>query len=251
VIGGSAMLGPRNLRLVIGQLAPLDDLEAALLAVVRGQLGGMTLQRVAELLGGRPLTEPDVGLPGALLARHLCPLDRVEWVDRAAMLALWALTQPLAHVVQAQVALKVGGEVAWAEAVLRVAGDDGRPVIVGAASVGWAITDDRIAAWLGAPLEELPELLLVAADPPGARARLLWCCHGPGLSEAGDPIAQTLAELFADVKRRLLETVTVQALRGQLGPGPAGHGDPKPGDYADPGSSGPSSKRTGSPPSHA
>jgi hypothetical protein len=51
-----------------------------------------------------------------------------------------------------------------------VARDDGRPVIVGAASVGWAIVDDRIAAWLGAPLEELPELLLVAADPPGTAA---------------------------------------------------------------------------------
>jgi hypothetical protein len=117
----------------------------------------------------------------------------------------------------------------WAEAVLRVARDDGRAVIVGAASVGWAITDDRIAAWLGAPLEELPELLLVAADPPRATARLLWCCHGPGLSEPGDPIAQTLVELFADVKRRLLETVTVQALRGRLGRGPAGHDNLKPG----------------------
>ena len=98
-----------------------------------------------------------------------------------------------------------------------------------AASVGWAITDDRIAAWLGAPLEELPELLLVAVDPPRATARLLWCCHGPGLSEPGDPIAQTLVELFADVKRRLLETVTVQALRGRLGRGPAGHDNLKPG----------------------
>jgi hypothetical protein len=156
------------------------------------------------------------------------------------VLALWALAQPLAQVVHAQVASRVGGEVVWAEAVVRVARGDGRPVIVGAASVGWAITDDRIAAWLGAPLEELPELLLVAADPPGASARLLWCCTGPGLEEPGDPIAQTLAELFADVKRRLLETVTVQALREQLARGSAGHDDRKPGDCAGPGSSGPS-----------
>jgi hypothetical protein len=115
-------------------------------------------------------------------------------------------------VVEAHVAPRVGGEVVWADAVLRVARDDGRPVIVGAASVGWAITEDRIAAWLGAPLQELPELLLVAADPPGTAAPRLWCCHGPGLEEPGDPIAQTLAELFADVKRRLLETVTVHAV---------------------------------------
>jgi hypothetical protein len=113
-------------------------------------------------------------------------------------------------------------------------------VIVGAASVGWAIADDRIAAWLGGPLEGLPELLLIAADPPGATARLLWCCRGPGLREPGDPIAQTLVELFADVKRRLLETVTVQALREQLGRGRADHDDPKPGDCAGSGSSGPS-----------
>jgi len=216
-------------RLVVAELAPIDDLEAALLAVVRGQIRGATLQRVAELLGGRPLTEPGGGLPGALLERRLCALDAVERVDRAAMLALWALAQPLAQVVEARVAPRVGGEVVWAEAVLRVARDDGRAVIVGAASVGWAITDDRIAAWLGAPLEELPELLLVAVDPPRATARLLWCCHGPGLSEPGDPIAQTVAELFADVKRRLLETVTVQALRGRLGRGPAGHDNLKPG----------------------
>ena len=222
------MPGPRNPRLVVAELAPLDDLEAALLAVVRGQIRGATLQRVAELLGGRRLTEPGGGLPGALLERRLCALDAVERVDRAAMLALWALAQPLAQVVQARVAPRVGGEVVWAEAVLRVARDDGRPVIVGAASVGWAIADDRIAAWLGVPLEELPELLLVAADPPRATARLLWCCGGPGLSEPGDPIAQTVAELFADVKRRLLETVTVQALRGRLGRGPAGHDDLKP-----------------------
>jgi hypothetical protein len=223
------MARPGWCRLVIGQLAPLDDLEAALLAVVRGEIRGATLQRVAELLGGRPLTEPGGGLPGALLERRLCALDAVERVDRAAMLALWALAQPLAHVVAARVAPRVGGEVVWAEAVLRVVRDDGRPVIVGAASVGWAIADDRIAAWLGAPLEELPELLLVAADPPRATVRLLWCCHGPGLSEPGDPVAQTLAELFADVKRQLLETVTVQALRGRLGRGPAGHDDPKSG----------------------
>jgi hypothetical protein len=221
------MAGPRR-RLVVAELAPPDDLEAALLAVVRGEIRGATLQRVAELLGGRRLTEPGGGLPGALLERRLSALDAVERVDRAAMLALWALAQPMAQVVEARVAPRVGGEVVWAEAVLRVARDDGRPVIVGAASVGWAITDDRIAAWLGALLEELPELLLVAADPPRATVRLLWRCHGPGLSEPGDPIAQTLAELFADVKRRLLETVTVQALRGQLGRGPAGHDDLKP-----------------------
>jgi hypothetical protein len=223
------MARPGWRRLVIGQLAPIDDLEAALLAVIRGQIRGATLQRVAELLGGRPLTEPSARLPGALLERRLCALDAEERVDRAAMLALWALTQPLAHVVAAHVAPRVGGEVVWADAVLRVARDDGRAVIVGAASVGWAIVDDRIAAWLGAPLDELPELLLVAADPPGTAARLLWCCHGPGLSEPGDPVAQTLAELFADVKRRLLETVTVQVLRERLGRGPAGHDDPKSG----------------------
>jgi hypothetical protein len=221
------MAGPGWGRLVIGQLAPIDDLEAALLAVVRGEIRGATLQRVAELLRGRPATESGADLPGALLERRLCPLDAVEGVDRAAMLALWALAQPLAHVVEAQVVPRVGGEVIWADAVLRVARDDGRAVIVGAASVGWAITDDRIAAWLGAPLEELPELVLVAADPPEATARPLWCCHGPGLEEPGDPIAQTLAELFADVKRRLLETVTVQALREQFGRGSAGD-DPKP-----------------------
>jgi hypothetical protein len=218
----------RNLRLAINQLAPLDDLEAALLAVVRGEIRGVTLQRVAELLGGRLPTPPDGPLPEALLARRLCALDAAEAVDWTAMLALWALAQPLAHVVEAQVAPRVGGEVVWADAVLRVARDDDRPVIVGAASVGWALTDDRIAAWLGAPLEELPELLLVAADPPGARGRLLWCCHGPGLEKPGDPLAQTLAELFADVKRRLLETVTVQALRGRLGRGAAGHDSPSP-----------------------
>src|SRR6266571_4604027 len=198
------MARPGWRRLVIGQLAPIDDLEAALLAVVRGQIRGATLQRVAELLGGRLLTEPSARLPGALLERRLCALDAEERVDRAAMLALWALAQPLAHVVAAHVAPRVGGEVVWADAVLRVARDDGRPVIVGAASVGWAITDDRIAAWLGAPLDELPEV-------------------------PGDPVAQTLAELFADVKRRLLETVTVQALRERLGRAPAGHDDPKSG----------------------
>jgi hypothetical protein len=216
------MPGPRNLRLVTSQLAPLDDLEAALLAVVRGEIRGVTLQRVAELLDGRPLTEAGAGLPRAVLERRLCALDAEERVDRTAVLALWALAQPLAQVVHAQAAPRVGGEVVWVEAVLRVARDDGRPVIVGAASVGWAITEDRIAAWLDAPQEELPELLLVAADPPGSGARLLWCCNGPGLEEPGDPIAQTVTELFADVKHRLLETVTVQALRMQLARGPAG-----------------------------
>jgi hypothetical protein len=47
-----------------------------------------------------------------------------------------ALGQPLAEVVEARVASRIGGEVVWADAVLRVARDDGRPVIVGAASVG-------------------------------------------------------------------------------------------------------------------
>src|SRR6266536_1959592 len=205
-------------RLDVAELAPVDGLEAALLAVVRGEIHGATLQRVADLLGGRAAAEPGAPLPGALLE----------------------LGQPLAQVVAAHVAPRIGGEVVWVDAVLRVARDDGRPVIVGAASVGWAIADDRIAAWLGGPLEGLPELLLVAADPPGATARLLWCCRGPGLEEPGDPIAQTLVELFADVKRRLLETVTVQALREQLGRGRADHDDPKPGDCAGPGSNGPS-----------
>jgi hypothetical protein len=222
------MPGPAGRRLLIEELAPLDELEAVLLAVVRGQLHGATLQHVARLHGGRPTAAPGVRLPAALLERRVCALDAQERVDRAAMLALWALAQPLAQVVEAQVALRVGGEVVWADAVLRVARGDGRPVIVGAASVGWAIADDRISAWLGASAEELPELLLVAADPPGATARLLWCCQGPGLSEPGDPIGQTLVELFADVKRRLLETVTVKALRGRLGRGPAGHDSPKP-----------------------
>jgi hypothetical protein len=223
------MSGPGGRRLVVTELAPLDELEAALLAVVRGQIHGVTPQRVAELLGGRSGAEPDARLPGALLERRLCLLDAEKRVDRMAMLALWALAQPLAQVVEARVTLRAGGEMVWADAVLRVGRDDGRPVIVGTASVGWAITDDRIAAWLGAPLEELPELLLVAADPPGVTARLLWCCHGPGLREPGDPIAQTLVELFADVKRRLLEMVTVQALRGWLGRGPADHDAPNPG----------------------
>jgi hypothetical protein len=215
-------------RLPVAELAPLDDLEAALLAVVRGQIHGATLRQVVELLGAAPAATPAVGLPAALLERRLCPLQAEQWVDRTAMLALWALAQPLAQVVETQVALRDGGEVVWAEAVLRVARDDDRPVLVGAASVGWAIADDRIAAWLGAPTEELPELLLVAADPPGATVRRLWCCDGLGLSEPGDPVGQTLAELFADVKHRLLETVTVQALRGWLGRGPAGRGVPKP-----------------------
>jgi hypothetical protein len=234
------MPGPGWRRLDVAELAPVDGLEAALLAVVRGEIHGATLQRVADLLGGRAAAEPGAPLPGALLERRLCPLEAEERVDRAALLALWALGQPLAQVVAAHLASRIGGEVVWVDAVLRVARDDGRPVIVGAASVGWAIADDRIAAWLGGPLEGLPELLLVAADPPGATARLLWCCRGPGLREPGDPIAQTLVELFADVKRRLLETVTVQALREQLGRGRADHDDPKPGDCAGPGSSGPS-----------
>lgn len=75
------MPGPRR-RLVVAELAPLDDLEAASLAVVRGEIRGATLQRVAELLGGRRLTEPGGGLPGALLERRLCALDAVERVVR-------------------------------------------------------------------------------------------------------------------------------------------------------------------------
>src|SRR6266566_5182837 len=66
------MPGPGWRRLVVAELAPIDDLEAALLAVVRGQIRGATLQRVAELLGGRRLTEPGGGLPGALLERAVC-----------------------------------------------------------------------------------------------------------------------------------------------------------------------------------
>jgi ParB-like chromosome segregation protein Spo0J len=113
------MPGPRDLHLVTGQLAPLDDLEAALLAVVRGEVRGATVQRVAELLDDRPLTEHGAGLPGALSERRLRALDEEERVDRTAVLALWALAQPLAQVVQAQVASRAGTEVVWAEAVLR------------------------------------------------------------------------------------------------------------------------------------
>src|SRR6266567_7412134 len=51
-------------RLVVRrQLAPVNDLEAALLAVVRGEFHGVTLQRVTDLLGGRWAAEPGVPLP--------------------------------------------------------------------------------------------------------------------------------------------------------------------------------------------
>src|SRR6266542_521028 len=114
-------------RLDVAELAPVDGLEAALLAVVRGEIHGATLQRVADLLGGRAAAEPGAPLPGALLERRLCPLEAEERVDRAALLALWALGQPLAQVVAAHVASRIGGEVVWVDAVLRVARDDGRP----------------------------------------------------------------------------------------------------------------------------
>jgi hypothetical protein len=106
--------------------------------------------------------------------------------------------------------------VVWADAVLGVAGDDGRPVIVGAASVGWAMQDDQLAAWLGTSLKDLPELLLVAADQLDETPGVLWRYDGPGLDEPGDPLGQALVELFGDLKRRLLEAVTVRALRDRL-----------------------------------
>ncbi len=94
-------------RLDVAELAPVDGLEAALLAVVRGEIHGATLQRVADLLGGRAAAEPGAPLPGALLERRLCPLEAEERVDRAALLALWALGQPLAQVVAAHVASRI------------------------------------------------------------------------------------------------------------------------------------------------
>ena len=83
------MPGPGWRRLDVAELAPVDGLEAALLAVVRGEIHGATLQRVADLLGGRAAAEPGAPLPGALLERRLCPLEAEERVDRAALLALW------------------------------------------------------------------------------------------------------------------------------------------------------------------
>jgi hypothetical protein len=106
--------------------------------------------------------------------------------------------------------------VVWADAVLRVPDDDGRPVIVGAASVGWALQGDHLAAWLGTAVDDLPELLLVAAGTPDETPGVLWRYDGPGLDEPADPLGQALVELFADLKRRLLEAVTVRALRDQL-----------------------------------
>ena len=50
-------------RLVLSQLAPLDDLEAALLAVVRGELPGTGLYDVAEALAGASDTDGAAALP--------------------------------------------------------------------------------------------------------------------------------------------------------------------------------------------
>ena len=69
------MPGPAGRHLVSAGLAPLDELEAALQAAVRGQLHGARLQHVAELLGGRPAAAPGVRLPAALLERRVCALD--------------------------------------------------------------------------------------------------------------------------------------------------------------------------------
>jgi hypothetical protein len=201
-------------RLVLSRLAPLDDLEAALLAVVRGAPPGVSLHGVAEALAGA--TDDLAALPEALRARRLRPVAAEEGVERRAALALWSLTQALAELRDLRVTRRAGGEVVWADAVLRVPGDDGRPVIVGAASVGWAMQGDHLAAWLGTPLDDLPELLLVAADQPDETPGVLWRYDGPGLDEPTDPLGQALVELFGDLKRRLLEAVTVRALRGQL-----------------------------------
>ncbi|HVD12884.1 MAG TPA: hypothetical protein VNK73_00375 [Actinomycetota bacterium] len=203
-------------RLVLSQLAPLDDLEAALLAVVRGELPGTGLYDVAEALAGASGMDGAAALPEALRSRRLRLLAAEEVVERRAALALWSLTQAIAELRDLRVSRRVGGEVVWADAVLRVAGDGGRPVIVGAASVGWAMEGDHLAAWLGMPLDDLPELLLVAADQPDETPGTLWRYDGPGLDEPGDPLGQALVELFADLKRRLLEAVTVRALRDRL-----------------------------------
>jgi hypothetical protein len=111
-------------------------------------------------------------------------------------------------------------------------------------------------AWVSLASREVQApLVVVPVNQASTRMRLMamavrvccrkvlglpWCCRGPGLDEPSDPIAQTLVELFADVKRRLLETVTVQAPRERLGRDPADHDDPRPGDRAGPDSSGPS-----------
>jgi hypothetical protein len=208
-------LGRRGL--VVDELAPLDDLEAALRAVVQGRVPGVTVAGVADRFGD-PATAglaAATDLPEALGARRLCALDDQERVDRVATLALWALAQPMATVAELRTA-PAGEEVVWAQAVLRVARDDGRPVLVGAASVGWSLAEDQIAAWLGPATLSPPEVLLVAADPPGTATGLLYCCRGLGVEEPPDPLAQTLAELFADVKHRLLESVTILGLRALL-----------------------------------
>jgi hypothetical protein len=214
------MADPGHGRLVLSRLAPLDDLEAALLAVVRGELPGASLHGIAEALAGAPGPGGPPGLPEALRGRRLRPLGAEAGVERRPALALWSLTQTMARLAELKVTGRAGGEVVWADAVLRVAGDDGRPVIVGAASVGWALEGDHLAAWLGAPLDDLPELLLVAADQPDEPTKVLWRCDGPGLDEPGDPLGQALVELFADLKRRLLEAVTVRTLRERLTRGP-------------------------------
>jgi hypothetical protein len=201
-------------RLVLSRLAPLDDLEAALLAVVRGEPPAASLHGVAEALAGG--TDGVAALPEALRARRLRPLAGEEGVERRAALALWSLTQALAELRELRVTGRAGGEVVWADAVLRVPDDDGRPVIVGAASVGWALQGDHLAAWLGTAVDDLPELLLVAAGQPDETPGVLWRYDGPGLDEPADPLGQALVELFADLKRRLLEAVTVRALRDQL-----------------------------------
>jgi hypothetical protein len=207
-------------RLVLSRLAPLDGLEAALLAVVRGELPGTSLHGVAEALAGAAGEAGPAALPEALRARRLRPLAAEDGVERRAALALWSLTQAIAELRELRVSGRAGGEVVWADALLRVAGGGGRPVIVGAASVGWAVQGDQLAAWLGTSLDDLPELLLVAADQPGETPPVLWRYDGPGLDEPGDPLAQALVELFGDLKRRLLEAVTVRALRDRLARGP-------------------------------
>jgi hypothetical protein len=166
--------------------------------VVRGEMPGASLHGVAEALAGAAGT---AALPQALRARRLRPLAAEERVARRAALALWSLTQPIAELRELRVTRRAGSNVVWADAVLRVPGDDSRPVIVGAASVGWAMEGDHLAAWLGTPLDDLAELLLVAADQPEETPGVLWRFDGPGLDEPGDPLGQALVELFVDLKR--------------------------------------------------